>query len=44
MFDANSNIVKDYVLLIREGEKKIDDVPSYKSLRDVVKSVLENSI
>ena len=35
-FTAKSNIVKDYVLLIKIGEKTIDDVPNYSNLREVV--------
>ena len=43
VFDVNSNIVKDYVLLIKVGEKKIDDVPDYSNLRVVVADVLAQS-
>lgn len=40
MFTANSQIVKDYVLLIQKGIKTIDDVPDFQNLREVVSNVL----
>jgi hypothetical protein len=40
MFNEESKLVKDYVLLIQKGLKTIDDVPDYSNLRDVVSSVL----
>lgn len=42
MFSENSNLVKDYVLLIKSGEKTIEDVPDFSNLRAVVSSVLAN--
>lgn len=42
-FTAKSNIVKDYLLLIKAGEKTIDDVPNYSNLREVVASELAQS-
>jgi len=42
-FTPKSNIVKDYVLLIKAGEKTIDDVPDYSNLRAVVADVLAQS-
>jgi hypothetical protein len=42
MFDQNSTLVQNYVLLIREGRKTIDDVPIYSNLRDVVSDALHN--
>ena len=42
MFNADSMIVKNYVLLIRKGFKTIDDVPDYSNLREVVSGVLGN--
>lgn len=43
VFDENSNIVKDYVLLIKANEKTIDDVPNYSNLREVVSDALAQS-
>lgn len=42
MFNKNSKLVKDYVLLIQTGLKTIDDVPNYSNLRDVVADVIAN--
>ncbi|MDQ0344213.1 hypothetical protein ACFFF5_10120 [Lederbergia wuyishanensis] len=42
MFNENSKIVQDYVLLIQNGLKTIDDVPNFHNLREVVSSVLDN--
>lgn len=39
-FNINSPIVKDYVLLIRAGEKTIEQVPDIGNLREVVSDVL----
>lgn len=39
MFTKESKIVQDYVLLIRNGIKTIDDVPNYSNLREVVSNV-----
>lgn len=38
MFNSDSSIVKDYVLLIKAGHKTIDDVPNYSNLKAVVLS------
>lgn len=40
MFNENSKLVQDYVLLIRNGLKTIDDVPDFQNLREVVSNVL----
>lgn len=40
MFNENSKIVQDYVLLIRNNLKTIDDVPDFQNLREVVSNVL----
>lgn len=40
MFNKNSKIVHDYVLLIRNGLKTIDEVPDFQNLREVVADVL----
>lgn len=42
MFNENSAIVKDYVLLINEGLKTIEEVPDFRNLREVVSDVLAN--
>lgn len=43
MFNENSKIVRDYVLLINAGEKSIEDVPDFQNLREVVSNVLAQS-
>lgn len=40
MFNENSKLVKDYVLLIQNDLKTIEDVPDYQNLRAVVSDVL----
>lgn len=40
MFNENSKIVQDYVLLIQNNLKTIDDVPDFQNLREVVSNVL----
>lgn len=42
MFNQNSKLVQDYVLLIRSGIKTIDDVPEFSNLKEVVSGVLAN--
>ena len=42
MFNENSKLVQDYVLLIKNGLKTIEDVPDFQNLREVVSSVLAN--
>lgn len=42
MFNENSKLVQDYVLLIRNGLKTIDDVPNFQNLREVVSNALAN--
>ncbi|AKL96614.1 hypothetical protein CACET_c31700 [Clostridium aceticum] len=42
MFNENSKLVQDYVLLIRNGLKTIADVPNFQNLREVVSSVIAN--
>lgn len=41
MFNKESKIVKDYVLLIDNGLKTIDDVPDFSNLKAVVQEVLD---
>ena len=43
MFNQNSKLVKDYVLLIQTGSKTINEVPDYSNLKEVVADVLKNS-
>jgi len=40
VFTTQSQIVKNYVLLIQSGLKTMDDVPNLYNLREVVQSVL----
>lgn len=42
MFNQESKLVKDYVLLIQKGIKTIEDVPNYSNLREIVSNVLAN--
>lgn len=42
MFTENSKLVQDYVLLIKNGLKTIEEVPNFQNLREVVSSVLTN--
>ena len=42
MFNENSKLVKDYVLLIKSGFKTIDELPDYSNLKEVVGNVLKN--
>lgn len=42
MFNKDSKLVKDYVLLIQNGEKNITDVPDFNNLKEVISSVLGN--
>lgn len=42
MFTENSKLVQDYVLLIKNGLKTIEEVPDFQNLREVVSSVLNN--
>ena len=39
-FNINSPIVQDYALLIKFGEKNIDQVPNIGNLRDAVNELL----
>ena len=41
MFTEDSKLVKDYVLLIENNLKTIDDVPNFQNLREVVQNVLD---
>ena len=41
MFTEESKLVKDYVLLIENNLKTIDDVPNFQNLREVVQNVLD---
>ncbi|QVY63000.1 CD1375 family protein [Cytobacillus gottheilii] len=43
MFTTESKIVKDYVLLIQNGLRTIDDVPDFQNLREVVMIALAKS-
>lgn len=40
-FDENSSIVRSFVFLIRQGRRKLSDVPPLYNLYDVVKSIVE---
>ncbi len=40
-FTADSQIVKNYLLLIKQGIKTIDDVPDLYNLKEVVQQCLE---
>lgn len=40
MFNKDSKIVQNYVLLIKNDLKTIEDVPDFDNLREVVSSVL----
>lgn len=40
-FTTESQIVKNYLLLIHQGIKTIDDVPDLYNLREVVQQCLE---
>lgn len=40
MFTKESRIVQDYVLLIKEGKRTLEQVPDYQNLREVVSDVL----
>lgn len=40
MFSAKSQLVESYVLLIRNGEKEITDVPDFMNLRGVVQDAI----
>lgn len=42
MFNENSKLVQDYVLLIKNGLKTIEEVPNFQNLREVIKNVLAN--
>lgn len=44
MFTKESQIVKDYVLLIKSGEKTIEDVPDFHNLRDFATEVLTEKV
>ena len=44
MFNENSKLVKDYVLLINNDLKTIVEVPDFKNLREVVQNVLDKQI
>ena len=41
MFDAESQIVKTWVRLVKEGAYTKDQVPKLLNLRDVVNQILE---
>lgn len=42
MFNKESKIVQNYVLLIKNALKTIEDVPDFDNLREVVTDVLTN--
>ena len=44
MFTEESKLVKDYVLLIENNLKTIDDVPNFQNLKEVVKNVLDKKV
>lgn len=41
MFDENSIVVKTWVKAVRNGAKKIEDVPTISNLREVVVSIIK---
>ena len=41
MFTEESKLVKDYVLLIENNLKTINDVPNFQNLKEVVQNVLD---
>lgn len=43
MFTENHSLVKNYVLLIKQGLKTFEEVPNYSNLREVVSNVLAQS-
>lgn len=43
MFTKDSKIVRDYILLIQNGEKTVDDVPDFQNLKEVVADALAQS-
>lgn len=44
VFTKNSQLVKDYVLLINNSKMSFEDVPNLFNLREVVQDVLDNQI
>lgn len=40
IFTKESQIVKNYILLIEQKEKTLDDVPNLFNLKEVVESVI----
>ena len=44
MFTEESKLVKDYVLLIENNFKTIDDVPNFQNLKEVVQNVLDKKV
>ena len=44
MFTEDSKLVKDYVLLIENNLKTIDDVPNFQNLKEVVQNVLDKKV
>lgn len=44
MFNENNKLVQDYVLLIQNNIKSIEDVPNFDNLREVVTNVLNNKV
>ena len=44
MFTEESKLVKDYVLLIENNLKTIDDVPDFQNLKEVVQNVLDKKV
>lgn len=44
MFTEDSKLVKDYVLLIENNLKTINDVPNFQNLREVVQNVLDKKV
>ena len=44
MFTEESKLVKDYVLLIENNLKTINDVPNFQNLKEVVQNVLDKKV
>lgn len=41
-FTKDMQIVKNYILLVNQGIKTLDDVPNLFNLREVVENVINN--
>lgn len=41
VFTKESRIVQDYILLIKKGIKKLEDIPNLFNLKEVIQQCLE---